>query len=200
MNAKRVCLEDGTKLDAWRCGECGLIYAGASQDFADNCCKCQECGISTNKPGEARRHLCLKCCGPHYAKKDAEKLERAEEIVGYDGPVVIDGDRYYSNVEELADERDGEDLPEFVFTCDRLHHTLDADDIIQQLDENAGLEEPVDFEGIAEFRTAVAAFNSANFHLEYWMPDEKHKVRVPKDSDTASPPSTSPVPDFPAPK
>ena len=144
MNAKQLQLEDGTKVEAFRCGECGLIYSEHTPYSAERCCVCQDCGASTHKEhGGARSHLCQKCWGPHYAKLDADRLERATEIPDYAGPVVIDGDRYFQTMDDLLEhlEEDGDERPEFVHTCHIHSYSLDAESILQDLLENSGVEE-----------------------------------------------------------
>jgi hypothetical protein len=179
MNAKQIQIVGGEPLDAWRCGTCGMIYR-SDIEIAERCCKCTDCGceIDPKKTG-ARSTLCDKCWRPHYAKLDANRLDRAEDIVGYDGPVIV-GDQYYPSVQEYSDYCGDDELPEFVHTCDIEHYVLDADDILTNLHENAGLEDQQDLDGVKEFEAAVAAFNDANKDTVYWTEDSKHKVRVPK--------------------
>ena len=132
----------------------------------------------------ARASYCRKCWGPHYQKIDDERLERADLIEDYDGPVCI-GDKYYQSVEDCIDSYEclgADEPPEFAHTCTVHHYQLDAIDILQDLVENANAEQDVDrLSGVKEFEAAVADFNAANGgpgSTEYWHEDTKHKCRI----------------------
>lgn len=182
MNATQLFKSDGTAVNAWACGECGLIYSEKHPYSSERCCTCQDCGASTHEDKMARKTLCDKCWGPHYAKIDADRMDRAEEIIGYDGPVVYSGDKYFPSVEEMVDYHDDQDLPDFVHTCTIHNYSIDIDEVIQNMIENASVEDfdGSEFTGMAELRAAVDKFNEANKVVVYWEEDSKHKVRIPK--------------------
>lgn len=179
MNAKQLHLNDGNPVEAWRCSECGLIYSEKQPYSAERCCTCRNCGASTHDPKRgSRQYVCDKCWVPYHAKKDQESLDRATVVEDYDGP-IYDGDRYYESMDDYVDMKDGEELPEFVYACDVIPFSLDADDILTNIKENANLEDDVDLNGVDEFERACKAFNDANKNNVYWDADYKRKVRVP---------------------
>ena len=175
MNAIQLQSAEGTKFTVWMCAECNRVWPN-DQQYAEACCRCPDCG-KVEKKVNGR---CWPCIKAYNAKRDAENLERAEEVVGYSGPVYV-GDEYYSSLEEYTEDRfEGDEFPEFVNCCEILHYTIDAGEIVQNLLENAGVEEGPDLNGIPEFEAACAAFNKANESKEYWYVDEKRKIRVPR--------------------
>jgi hypothetical protein len=121
--------------------------------------------------------VCEKCWLPYRAKKNAEQLAKAKEVKDYAGP-VIHNYKYYYSLDDLRDGLDGSELPEFVHTCHVCHWTLVADQILENLQSEATLEDGPEFSGVKEFEVAVETFNKANASLEYWEEDPKHKVRV----------------------
>lgn len=182
INPQQLQLPDGTKIDAWRCEVCGLIWQEFVPVHATPCCTCRDCGVTIDPKVEgARKLFCDKCWGPHYAEEDADRMARAEEIVGYDGPVCV-GDQYWPNVDEFSEW--DEAYAEFVHTCHIHGMTLDLDGALDDLIENANVEEMDhhDFVGMAELHAAADKFNDANKGREYWVCDSKHKVRVPAPS------------------
>jgi hypothetical protein len=182
VNEQRLQLPDGTPVNAFVCGVCGLIYTESEPGVSARCCRCAECGATLDpKVLGHRSFACKECSVKISIRRDEQRLQRAEEIVGYSGPVCID-DRFWSSVEEMVDDIESDDdaaLPDFVHTCHVRHYTLDADDIVENMLENTSLEEPPDLDGMQEFRQACAAFNKANESNTYWEEDSKHKVRVP---------------------
>jgi hypothetical protein len=187
MNAQRICLKDGTELEAWRCSACGIIYAGTDQGIADMCCVCQRCGkLNDPKVEGGCSTLCSPCRTIVWSENDAEKLDRASEVPDYDGP-VFDGADYHESMEAFIDHWEcdhdaGDSRPEFVHTCHITPYSLDAGDILQNMLENAEVEDADEhlLSGVKEFEAAVDAFNKANEKNVYWNCDNKHKVRVPK--------------------
>lgn len=185
MNAKQLQLEDGTKVPAWQCGVCGLVWPEHEAYSSERCCKCGDCGKQIDpKIDGARAFLCKTCWSPHYAKKEAEQLERAELVSDYTGP-VSNGSDCFATIDDFLDrvDADGGEIPEVVYACHVRKYQLDAEEIIQNLIENAGTEDvdSRDLNGVPEFTAAVTAFNAANATSpEYWEQDSKRKVAVPK--------------------
>jgi len=180
---------DGQLVMAWMCGVCKRVYPERTAYCSAKCCTCLVCGkVADLVDDSIRGHVatvCRKCWGPYYAKIDSDRLDRAELIEDYSGPVCI-GDRYFPDPEEaveyLADSREGPDmgLPEFVHTCKVIPYSLDAVEIVNNLLENAGVEDSdfQDLDGVKEFEKAVDAFNKANEQNVYWEEDSHHKCRL----------------------
>lgn len=180
MNEQQLQLPDGTKTDAFRCGICGIIYTESGPQNSRLCCSCGECGkILDPKIVGHRAWLCDPCQRTVSATRDRDRLDKATEIAGYDGPVVI-GDKFYGSVDDLIAQRDDGELPEFVHTCHVESYSLDEETILQDLLENADVEDhdESNLDGVKEFAEAVAAFNKANEKNVYWHEDSNHKVRV----------------------
>lgn len=183
MNPKQLQTTDGELLEAYRCGECGLIYSEREPYSSDRCCVCKRCGKSTHKKGGTRAYVCDDCWGPYHRQLDAERLERATELPDYTGPVVC-GDDYYESVDALLDDKDDDELPEYVHTCTVHHYRADPDNILSNILEPGCPDHDCDcLTGVKELEAAIAAFNAANSGPDattYWEIDTKHKVRVPK--------------------
>lgn len=180
MNAKRIMLEDGTKLDAHRCDGCGTIYAGRVADVAEECCRCKGCQKQIIKHQSMYGRWCDDCWRNESARIDMERMNRAVEV-DYDGGPVFNGDRYFRDMDELIEHYHEGPPPEFVYPCSIRYPTLDAGDIIENLIENMNVEdiEPERLSGVKEFDDAVKAFNEANSNgVQIWEEDSKKKVRV----------------------
>jgi len=69
---------------------------------------------------------------PQAHPKEREAFEKAEKVQAkdWDGPVVLNGDRFFSCVEDLLDDLDGEDDPKYVWACRKVGLGFDADDVI----------------------------------------------------------------------
>lgn len=185
MNPIQLRFPDGTTADCWQCSECKLFYSGDGW-AAGRCCVCQRCGKSSYQgPSHARATVCEECWGPYHAEIDRKRLDKATEIENYDGPVVIDGDRYFEDLDALVEYLSGEDRewPEFAHTCHVNHYQIDADNVYEMVLGDAPEGHDVDIlEGVDAFNAAIEAFNAANRSNDaatYWEPDYKHKVRVP---------------------
>lgn len=178
MNAKQLSL-NGTACDAWQCEKCKAIYRENTAYSSESCCKCRICGKVLENRGGGE---CDQCWRANHAKRDMERLDDAEELADYAGPVVHGGEDYYPSVSEYADMCDNglNELPEFVHTCTIHHYHISLDDVIQSLRDEASLEDEHDFLGLKELQAAVDIFNKVNEKFEYWRENSKHKVRVPK--------------------
>lgn len=178
MNPKQLQTPEGMPVNAFVCGACGSIWTESQPYMATKCCQCDGCGKKLN----AREFTCYACRRSREAKRDMERMEKAVEAVGYTGP-VFDGEDYHESVLDLSDKWHGKDvdMPEFVFGVTLNPWYLDADDILQNLVENAGsFEDEADINGKGEFCEAVDEFNKANEGNNYWEEDATVKVRVPK--------------------
>jgi hypothetical protein len=197
MNAIFLHLPDGTPTKWSMCSECHTVAAPGNFDLSEKCCTCYHCGNPLSKDekipyataGGGRSLYHRTCEAMLRMKAAADALEKAELITNYDGPVYCEGrrgsygDGYFANVDELAedldDEEDQSDRPEFAFCCESTSVSIDADQILENATEEMYDDAYDDLEGVEDFRKAVAAFNKANESVVSYYEDTKHKVAVP---------------------
>ena len=118
---------------AWACGKCR--YVALSEEHARSCCATLQCPCGKTIE---RKHwkVCRDCENARYTeeqeRKENEAFEKAEKVQAkdWDGPVVLNGDRFFSCVEDLLDDLDGEDDPKYVWACRKVGLGFDADDVI----------------------------------------------------------------------
>lgn len=180
MNPKQLHLPTGEPANAWQCSNCKVIYGEREPYSSERCCICHDCKCVM--PKDRKASFCNKCWGPHYAGVDADRLAKAELVENYDGP-VCDGNRYWRTLDDYLDEmEEGEEKP-FLHTCIVHHYQLDAESILQNMLENANVDEyeygEVELHGQKELVDAIEAFNAANRGPDattYWDVDYRHKV------------------------
>jgi len=160
---------------AYRCANCDRMYG--SQNVAENCCVCSECGSVSEDKG----HLCDKCWRMRAEGIERQRLEKATIVEQYDGWIFC-GEEYYQDMDDMRDSYDGDALPEFVFCCTENHIALNVDQIIEDAVSNqlGDTEEDMSdqLSGVEELREAVAKFNAANVRVVTYEVDYKRKVRV----------------------
>ena len=87
---------------------------------------------------------------------------------------AFDGDTYYTELEDAAD-----DGCQWVSPCNVTYPKIDADDVLENLlgdmFEDASVD---DLEGVEAFYAAVEVFNVAQ-KTKTWWGDKKRKIRVP---------------------
>jgi hypothetical protein len=204
MNAIFLHRPDGTATKWSMCSECGRVDAPGNFDLSQKCCTCYDCGQPLpkdertpyySKGGNVLYHRA--CELALRSKRDAEVLEKAELVVGYDGPVYIEGgvgrgsygDGFFSDVHELSEHLDFHegDQPLFAFCCTSRAIHLDLETILQDATEEmyedcadalSGVDELLS--GVDELVAAVDAFNAANASVLTWDPDHKRKVAIPR--------------------
>lgn len=179
------------KVLAWACGKCGIVCPDerhAKGHCLPNIC---ECG------NECIRHYttCPDCIKRKQDERD-RKLREAAEVVSaenYDGPVYHEQqDVYYPDAgeafEAIADEvgfDDGERKALTLWTCDKVHLTLDANDVIQQaLESQEHHEEASDLisnRGLGVLQGILDSWISEHGSwIETWVPSEKKRVEFPQ--------------------
>lgn len=174
------------------CGICGIVYQ--TEEIAAQCCTCDKCGLEVPKTGNhfTRRH---RECQSKADKEAAVKLfEAGEKLETWDGPVVIDRDHYFqdldSYVEYLEDTLEpGEEWPSWVNTCIiEPFPKLSLDELIEGLIEQHGLEEfdsadlDVPVAVMDALESAIEAFNKATGDSKFnvaWHENPRQFVRVP---------------------
>lgn len=195
MNAYYLHKPDGTPTDLSTCGVCGKLARGATNfDISERCCTCYDCGLPLS--GDERRfaNTCLyhrACDDKRRTEREAARLDKAELVSDYDGPVYADGygggsygEAYFADIDEFAEAaedalEEGVHLPDFVHCCkSRPVAGLDLGRILESHCEDA-FEDAFDhLNGVDELQTAVDAFNTLNAGVLSWEPDYSRKVRV----------------------
>lgn len=166
---------------AWACGWCRRICVDLAD--AERCCTCMYCGDphSTEKPLYGAAHQ--DCRTAHYAACDAKRLEEAEIVEDYAGPVYV-GDTYYTTAEEAIEalESDDADVPEFAHCCTVTPVIDDAvlERMIDGIVDDWGMEDAsADDLTIPESLTAAwAEFIEANRANVTWSANWKRKTRL----------------------
>lgn len=156
------------------CGNCKRTYI--LEAHAEPCCRCAKCGVVRI----GIRGVCIEC-------KDAETLEKAQEIEDTEEEVFL-GDDLYENLEQLIENHSDEEIPEFIFPAEKIYHKVNMDSWLEHEEEEymQGLECDAfnPFEkpyGLKELRAAVDAFNEANKdNFAYFLPDKTKKICVRK--------------------
>jgi ribosomal protein L40E len=190
MNAVSLLKPDGTETDISICGKCGAPARGRTNfDVSERCCTCWECGKPLETSTQHYDHYHQDCDRARRDRIDAARLEKAELIEDYDGPVYFEGghgsfgDSYFADVHELAewlDDQDERDRPEFVHCCTSSPVAgLDLDSILESACEESFEDAEDHLNGRDELQKAVDAFNGANKGVLSWDVDFKRKCRVP---------------------
>lgn len=187
MNATQLFHEDGRPAGLWYCGTCRMPFR--DQEVAEQHCRCRECGESCprDSPGDYT-HLHRTCFEKRNAQRIAERIEKAVEVDGYDGPVYVDGrgpqDGYFANAGEAEEwiwdtHEDGDELPQWAFCCHVESPSWpDVEDVFDRLADNMyeGFEDHLN--GTEELSAAFDAFREANKDMKVWNVDYSRKVRL----------------------
>lgn len=215
MNAVYLHLPTGQATGWSMCSECKRVASPGNFDISQKCCTCYDCGKPLAKEERTPYHdperipawkkavarfLGLKikrrdrslyhraCEQKRRAEREAARLEKAELVEGYDGPVYMEGIKgsygsdYCANADELAEiiEDDEElDRPEFAFCCEEIRVHLDVDRFIESAREEMDDDAADRLDGVEELTKAIEAFNQANRLNVSWYVDYKRKVRIP---------------------
>lgn len=180
MNAIELYHQDGKPTGVFYCSECRIVHRGKS--LAEKCCApvmCCECG---HPVGEKYYITCNQCRDKKREAVERERFEKAEKLTDTECGPVVHGDTYAASVEELLEMIDGEDRPEYFWTCNESPVcNLDARTIIGRYTEDAYEDfDPDTLKGIPEFEAACKAFNVANAGHVKWDVNYKACVLLPK--------------------
>ncbi len=189
MNAFYLHKPDGTPTKFSMCGNCGQLAGPGGYNLSQTCCLCYRCGLPLDEIARKTRSLYhVSCERMRRQEADQKRMDEAEEILGYDGPVYLEGvghgsygDCFFENVQELSEHLDfHEGLGhEFAFACKPTKFRgVDAGDIYEELASDMSEDYSDHFSGTEEFEKAIQAFNEANAKLISWDVDLKHKVRI----------------------
>ena len=184
MAAVELYKADGKTSGAFYCSVCNVIYP--NKDKAEWChgerlCACGkriEQGFFEIRCEECKR----KMWHEKEAAKDAERFEKATKIKAseYTGDHVMDGDNYYDSVEDVIDQYEEGQEPEYVWAC-KAHGIPKVDmetvmcNILDNMWEDA---DESDLNGIEELQAALDAFNKANESIQLWEPDYSIAILV----------------------
>lgn len=228
MNAIYLHKPDGTATKWSQCGNCGSVVCPGNFDISERCCTCYDCGLPLGKDERTayyereklpkwkwfivrvlglsgrieRRDRSMyhrKCEQDRRSKRDAEKLESAELVAEYAGPVYFDGghgsmgDGYFSDVYELAEWIDdqeflaeGDNRPQFAFCCtEHPFPIISSDRLIESYCDDMDEDAADRLDGIDELDAACAIFSEANSGVISWYEDRNRKVRIPPARATA---------------
>lgn len=195
MNSIYLHLPDGTPTKWSMCGECRRVSAPGNHDLSEKCCICYDCGKPLAKDervpyvtgnGNALYHR--DCERKRRMEREADVLDKAELVTGYDGPVYLDGvgngsygDGFFCDVNELSEHLDfheGE-RPLFAHCCTQRGLNIDLNQILESATEEMHESCYDDLDGVEELQAAMDAFNKANESVRTWDPDYKRKVAIP---------------------
>ena len=105
MEAAKLFLWNLEPAGIWRCS-CGDLYR--SEEYAEKCCRCRYCG----KPARDEWGRGLSCEHRECRKeadrvRDLQRIEKAEAVENYDGPVFVEwlgyNDGYFAFLDDLRD-------------------------------------------------------------------------------------------------
>lgn len=180
MNAIELFLKDGLSSGLYFCGKCRCVCA--TQTIAERCCqnyKCAKCGKDT---GSRRWINCDECRDAEEAAKELARFEKAEKLTSWSGCICTSDDRFYSSIENYLDINDGEEFPEYVWTCKANQFVkVDIDNLLQNIEEN-GYEDfdSSTLDGLKELEAACKAFEEANAAVLMYEPDYTKAVLITK--------------------
>jgi len=188
---KPLFFENQTEPVAWACGTCGRVLP---KDTVRTCCatKVCDCGVEY----ESHYTLCFECHCKKEAAKLQAKIDKAEKLETYDGPVYCENlDTYYPDFGTAWDDiRDGDivwddkatrDQELTFWACTIKKFNLDSGDIIIRACE--GLSEECDVNDISDAGNAelqeildgwVETYAS---HIETWYQDESRMLVIHPD-------------------
>jgi hypothetical protein len=195
MNAHYLHLPDGTPTKWSQCGVCHSLGCPGNFDLSEKCCTCYDCGLPLPKDervpyadGKGHRSLYHRECeGKRRNEREQKQLEEAELIPEYNGPVYCDGrsgsfgDGYFADVDELAEDFEGEDdTPEFAFCCtEHPFPAINVSGLLESSCDDMDDDAYERLEGIEELESACEAFREKNSGVTSWYVDYKRKVRIP---------------------
>ena len=176
---------NGKPANVFACLTCDEVWT--TRQSADKCCnrRCP-CG----QPVQRYHTACATCIATAEAKREADRLEAADEVE-YDGGMVWDGD-YHETLDDFIEARldemePGDSLPEFVYPCKSSGPALQLsmDCFEHRLDDAWKDASWEDFDGVGQLKAALEEFNRVNANRLAWEPDYSKKVRVPRADEAA---------------
>lgn len=185
MNAIELFHQDGKSAGVFYCVKCRIVRA--TQEAAETCCNnylCRHCGKDT---GSRSWLACDDCRSAENIRMEKERFEKAEKVTQWDGPVYREGfgyrDGFAADLEDLLDDVEPDEMPEYVWTCDTHPAVLlDYDSIIENATQEAHEDfDPATLGGEAELKAALDKFNEANSAELNWEPNFKRALLISKE-------------------
>ena len=134
---------------AYKCGNCGQPYM--DDKYAIKCCQtkaCEGCGIEL--PHKYYYTVCDLCRESAKRLRATEKLTLDEYIEKYPGNGVFTSDYKYYDIDDFCEEiedwlsyNDEGEPPEYVYGADRCFVRLNAENIMENLEEQVSFEDDV---------------------------------------------------------
>lgn len=160
----------------YQCEKCGATYAFEGQ--ADYCCKeyhCRRCGCKTPKGWL----ICDKCNEEEKYEK-AIKMTYDEYIKEYGDNMVVFGDDYYSDIEDVIDycESYEIDTPKYVWGTKKYRAEIDGERIEEWTLDNTFEDTEFSKDGRAELHLFIEEWNK-KYGLDYYCENNKIAVIVP---------------------
>ena len=191
MNAYFLLKPDGTESDVSQCGKCLTVANGRNNfDISKKCCSCYICGLPLLPDELKARSLYHRTCEDARRQRiEIERMEKAELVTDYNGPVYLDsgcpsggwGDGYFESLDSLIECLDEDEMKEIEFAYCCTEHPvahMNAGSILESACEDADGDACDRLNGEDEFYKACEAFNKANEGVSTYYVDYKRKVAV----------------------
>ncbi|MBP3887629.1 MAG: hypothetical protein J6F30_08250 [Cellulosilyticum sp.] len=164
-------------IKGYQCEKCGKAYAFENQ--ADDCCKeyfCRECGVKLDK-----YHTLCERCKEKVAYEKAKKMTYEEYVKEYGDNMVVFGDDYYSEIEDVLDYCVQNEIepPKYVWGTSKQTVKLDADTIEENALSDVFEDAKFSYKGMEELRTFLDEWNKKH-RIDYYI-EEPIVVYVPED-------------------
>ncbi len=167
---------------AWACGKCRCV--ALDEQRARECCATKICRCG--RPIERRHWLICDACEnaafkEKQERKEAAAFEKAVKIPAkdYDGPVTVNGEKFFACVEDLIGEYEEGEEPEYVWACRIARLVFDASDLIDfVLESQEHHEDARDSIADGDVKELQALLNTwvAKQTVETWWEDRTRAV------------------------
>ena len=169
MNGQELFLSDHRSAGVFYCSKCRTIHR--ELESANECCsirKCKECGSELES-----NSYCRPCFERGELEKEEKRFAAAEKLTEWDGWVYSEGhgnNGFAETIEDLFDGlEEGDDIPEYVWTCDPNHFVcVSLGDITQRIAEDGDAYEDFsadDLHGLEALKLALDALTKQTPHL-----------------------------------
>lgn len=180
------------EVTAYKCDKCGqawLTLSSANNHVCSNNRKCEICGNTIEK--DFHYTLCRRCKAikdkNKYLMIEVKRYEKAKKIsveeYENENPngLYYSNERYYFDIESFLDSiyRGGEDVPDYVWGTYKEPIQLDADAIVELLQDNDVAYEGYEVSSKAkkDIQDFVEQFNSEHTEYSHW-PDYETAILV----------------------
>lgn len=187
MNAQALFTQDGKATGVWFCSTCRII--SKDQQIAEKCCHPVLCECCGNVVQEKHWLVCSSCREAKRIVKERVKFEAAEKVPEseHSGWIYSEGhggnEGYFQDVADFhdwfANDADEEqEKPLYVWDCTPQYFVkIDMGDVMGNFDGHAWEDfDEHDLSGVAELKTALAAFEKANESVCSYQPNYKRAI------------------------